>query len=190
MNNYHKGKIQKRYWAILNGTPHLHEGIIDIPLSEAASMGRYRMTVRPDYAESDIISNKPNYKGAVLKAVTEYSVLKMKGNAAMIEARPATGIKHQIRAHFGLGLNTPILGDHKYSCIKDIQKPQRIHGDILQKLDVRRSRSRDLPMCLHAKKILIPDVVEGKHICIDCNLPHFFVKIMKKLGLKPDSRIY
>jgi len=26
-----------------------------------------------------------------------------------------SGVKHQIRCHLAFGLNTPILGDHKYS---------------------------------------------------------------------------
>ena len=185
-NLFRQRKILKRYWAILNGTPNVDDGIIDIPLGSIKLKGRHRLTLQPDYSNSKV-TNKRKYKGDILPAVTEYSVLKTRGNASLVEVRPTTGFKHQIRAHLGLGLSTPILGDHKYSRIAEFNKPQKVHGDILHRLEVRSSRSRDLPVCLHAKRILIPDIIVGKYVSIDCNLPHFFVKIMKKLGLKPNK---
>ena len=187
-NLFREQKIEKRYWAILNGTPDLDEAIIEIPLGNIEIKGRHRLTLRPDYTDSNI-TNKKIFKGHILPAVTGYSVLKRKGNAALVEAKPKTGFKHQIRAHLGLGLNTPILGDHKYSRLAEFGKPQKVHGDILHKLEVRKSRSRDLPICLHAKRILIPEIIQDRHIAIDCGLPHHFVKIMKKLGLKPTSHV-
>ena len=188
-NLFHQRKIKKVYWAILNGTPDIDEGIIDIPLGEIKLKDRHRVTLRPDYSHSNV-TNKPNYKGDTFPAVTEFSVIKRKGNSCLVEARPSTGFKHQIRAHFGLGMSNPILGDHKYSRIAELEKPQKVHGDILRRLEVRRSRSRDLPLCLHAKRILIPEIVEGRHVSIECSLPHFFVRIMKKLGLKPSQMVH
>ena len=187
-NLFRERKIEKRYWAILNGTPDPEEAIIDIPLGEVNLNGRIRQTVRPDYSNS-VATNKKIYKGKILPAVTEYKVINTKGNAALVEAKTKTGIKHQVRAHFGLGLNTPILGDHKYSHVKDLGIPQKIHGDILHRLTVRKSRSRDLPFCFHAKRVLIPEIIPDRFIAIDCSLPHHFVKIMKKLGLKPNSHV-
>ena len=183
-NLFRQRKIIKKYWAILNGTPDTEQAIIDIPLGNIVLKGRHRLTLRPDYSNSNV-TNKKKDRCDILPAVTEYSVLKTKGNASLVEAKPTTGFKHQIRVHMGLGLGTPVLGDHKYSRIAEFEKPQTVHGDILRRLEVRKSRSRDLPLCLHAKQILIPDIVEGRHVSIDCNLPHFFVKIMKRLNLKP-----
>ena len=187
-NLFRQRKIQKRYWAILNGTPDVDHGIIDIPIGNIVIKGRHRLTLRPDYSNSKV-TNKRKYNGDILPAVTEYSVLKIRGNSSLVEVRPSTGFKHQIRVHMGLGLSTPILGDHKYSRISELDKPQKVHGDILQKLEVRKTLSRDLPLCLHAKQVLIPDIVEGRHVSIDCSLPHFFVKIMKNLNLKPLSHV-
>ena len=187
-NLFRERKIEKRYWAILNGTPDPEEAIIDIPLGTINLDGRMRQTVRPDYSNS-VVTNKKIYKGKIFPAVTEYKVLKTRGNAALVEAKTKTGIKHQVRAHFGLGLNTPILGDHKYSHVKELGKPQKIHGDILHRLTVRKSRSRDLPFCFHAKRVLIPEIIPDRHIGIDCSLPHHFVKIMDKLGLKPNLHV-
>ena len=187
-NLFRQRKIEKRYWAILNGTPDVEQAIIDIPLGSIELKGRHRLTLRPDYTNSNV-TNKKNINCEILPAVTEYSVIKTKGNSALVEAMPKSGFKHQIRAHLGLGLNTPILGDHKYSRVAELGKPQKVHGDILHKLEVRKSRSRDLPICLHAKRILIPEIINDGHIEIDCSLPHHFVKIMKKLGLKPSSYV-
>ena len=187
-NLFRQRKIQKRYWAVLNGTPDIDHGIIDIPLGNIVLKGRHRLTLVPDYSNSNV-TNKRKYNGDIIPAVTEYSVIKRKGNSSLVEVRPSTGFKHQIRAHMGLGLSTPILGDHKYSRISEFDKPQKVHGDILQSLGVRKTLSRDLPLCLHAKQILIPDIVEGRHVSIDCSLPYFFVKIMKNLNLKPSTHV-
>ena len=69
----------------------------------------------------------------VSPATTEYRVLSQRGNSCLVLVKPHTGVKHQIRAHMGFALNTPVLGDHKYSQIRDLGKPQRVHGDIIQR---------------------------------------------------------
>ena len=59
---------------------------------------------------------KWNQKGDETKeAVTKYSVLGERDRMAFVECHPLTGVQHQIRAHLAQALNTPILGDHKYS---------------------------------------------------------------------------
>lgn len=185
--------IEKRYWAILNGTPTPSEGIIDIPLTETQLDGRYRITVRPDYSShSGIVSNKTRRirnKSKLMPAVTEFTVLTQHNNASLVEVKPATGFKNQIRAHMGFGLNCPILGDHKFSHIKSVGMPQTVHGDILKRLGIRRTKARDLPMYLHAKKLLIPEIVQGRDVWIDAKLPHFFNKAMKTLLLKPKTAL-
>lgn len=50
-----------------------------------------------------------------MEAVTEYRVLGQRDSMALVECRPLTGVQHQIRAHLAQALNTPVLGDHKYS---------------------------------------------------------------------------
>ena len=87
----------------------------------------------------------------------------------------------------GLGLGCPVLADHKYSSVIYNGKPQKVHGDILQRLRVRESRSRDLPILLHAKRLLIP-MENEKQVKIECSLPHHFVRLMKALKLQPSTR--
>ncbi|VDP00840.1 unnamed protein product [Soboliphyme baturini] len=62
------------------------------------------------------------------------------------------GIKHQIRCHLGYGINCPIMGDHKYSSfLRHI--PQRLSSVTLQRLGIRASKARHMPMLLHASKV-------------------------------------
>jgi len=211
-NLFRQRKVAKQYWAILNGTPLPDQGIIQIPLRESGKYNkssgetsRFRIVLSPDYNQSAVVDKK-TLRGSVSPATTEYRVLAIKGNASLVLVKPHTGVKHQIRAHMGFGIGTPILGDHKYSQIRDLGKPQRVHGDILKRLGVRRSRGRDLPVFLHSKKIFLPGdlasnggsdesdddhtnaPVEGRHtkfLAIDCGLPHHFNNAMKRLKIKP-----
>ena len=96
-----------------------------------------------------------------------------------------TGRKHQIRLHLGLGLGTPILGDHKFSYPTEIGKPQKIHGDILLKLKLKKTKSRHLPIYLHARRITVPNILpNGNDLVVVATLPHFFSKTLQKLKLK------
>ncbi len=112
----------------------MKSGIISITLCEGVLPdGRRRITVQPDYSgvqSEELYGNKQKRLHRSLRkvdffpAVTEYKVLKTNVNTSLLEVKPITGFKHQVRAHLGLGLGCPILGDHKYSHIVDIGKPQ------------------------------------------------------------------
>ena len=96
-----------------------------------------------------------------------------------------TGRKHQIRLHLGLGLGTPILGDSKYSYSDKLGKPQRVMGDIVNSLKISQSKARNLPIFLHSRRVVIPEILpNGKDLVITANLPHFFSKTLKTLHLK------
>ncbi len=176
VEKFRRRQIQKTYWAIVNGTPQPGEGVIKIPLGEAKVNGRFKITVVPEGSK--------RLPSSLMPALTEYKTLKHRENRSLLEVKPVTGFKHQIRAHLGLGLGTAVLGDHKFSSVQFDGRPQKIHGDILLRLGVRRSRSRDLPIFLHAKRLLIPQD-EDKHIVIECKLPFHFNNVMKALKLAP-----
>ena len=179
-------KIEKTYWTIVNGTPQPVEAMINIPICETKVDGRYRMTVQPDYKnQSKLIKPKKISRlSANYPAVTNYRIIKSRGNAALLEVQPITGYKHQIRVHLGLGLSTPVLGDHKYSSVIFDGKPQTIHGDLLEKLDVCKAKSRHLPILLHSKSIKIPDI-ESNDVKIRCGLPSHYISVMRALKLNP-----
>ena len=82
--------------------------------------------------------------------------------------------------------NTRVIpGDHKYSYPDQLGRPQKIHGDILEKMKLRKSKSRHLPIYLHARRITIPEILpDGNNLVIVAALPHFFSKTLQKLKLK------
>lgn len=178
-------KIQKTYLSINNGTPQYESGVIDIPVGETRlEDGRSRMTVKPDWRQSTVISNKNPSRTNSACAVTDYSVLATAGNASFVESSMVTGRKHQIRAHLGLGLGVPILGDHKFSHVDKLGKPQRVMGDIVDRMKIKKTKARDLPIFLHARRIAIPDIFPDRNLVIKANLPHFFSKTLSTLKLK------
>lgn len=184
LNNMFKMKeIIKKYWAITIRTPNPAEGIINIPMAESKIGSRVRMTLKPIYDEqTSLCLRKSTLRTST--AITEYRVLDTKGNAALVELQPHTGVRHQIRCHLGFGLNCPVLGDHKYSHITKFA-PQKVPADILRNLVVRQAKARHVPMHLHAKSLVIPEINNGRNVFIDCHLPKHFVKNMNSLKLIP-----
>jgi len=186
-------KIVKCYYAITNGVPNPKEGVINIPIGEGKIGERYRSTLRPDYSskENKIITNKKTSRVLASAATTEYRVLSYNHGAALIEVLMLSGVKHQIRVHLGLGLGTPIIGDNKYSWPDQIGPPQRVKGAIVNRLGLKKSRTRNLPIFLHSKRISIPEVLtENKILTIQAVKPHFFNKMQKRLKLSEDIKSY
>ena len=178
-------KVKKNYLAVCNGTAQADSGIIDIPIGDGKFGDRVRKTLRPDYNSNKIVTNKKTSDLVHEDAVTEYTVLSSVDNASFVSTTMHTGRKHQIRLHLGLGLGTPILGDHKFSYPTEIGKPQKIHGDILQKLKLKKTKSRHLPIYLHARRITVPNILpNGNDLVVVATLPHFFSKTLQKLKLK------
>ena len=178
-------KIRKNYLAVCNGTAQAASGVIDIPIGDGKFGDRVRKTLRPDYNSNKIVTNKKTSDLVHEDAVTEYTVLSSVDNASFVSTTMHSGRKHQIRLHLGLALGTPILGDHKFSYPTEIGKPQKIHGDILQKLKLKKSKSRHLPIYLHARRVTVPRILpDGNDLVVVATLPHFFSKTLQKLKLK------
>ena len=112
-------------------------------------------------------------------AWTDYRVLASHGDSCcLMEVRPVTGFKHQIRVHLADGLMCPILGDHKFT------------GPLVRRSGVlkKKLKSLNMPprgaMLLHAYELRIPDYrVKGKSLVIRTPLPERFQSAAKKLGL-------
>ncbi|XP_050409455.1 uncharacterized protein LOC126824300 [Patella vulgata] len=176
-------EVIKKYWAITKGVPKLPEGIINIPMAEVdMGKGIHRMALKPEYQQKFYSIMKKRNINESVEAVTQYKILQQNGTAALIECQPSTGVKHQIRVHLGFGLNTPILGDHKYSHFSKLV-PQKLYGDMLQKLGIRQSKVRHVPMHLHAKSLVIPEFQDGRNLIVSAKLPQHFVTNMHRLKL-------
>ncbi len=93
--------------------------------------------------------NKTTTGEIIRKAWTEYTILKHKKDKSLLEFRPITGRKHQIRIHASSVLNAPILGDFKYG-----------------------PKKQNTGMMLHLKQVIIKDYYDvGKDLMVEAPVP-------------------
>ena len=127
-----KRKAKKTYWAIVAGTPHPQQGLIELPLVKKG-VGDREMVMPAD----------PKEFGAEV-ADTEYvTISRAAKRAAWVALRPLTGRTHQLRAHMK-AIGHPILGDPKY-------------GD-----EASAALSQGLKLQLHARRIELPHPSGGR----------------------------
>jgi 23S rRNA pseudouridine1911/1915/1917 synthase len=90
--------IERRYLALVRGTPEASRAVVDAPIGRSTRR-RTRMAVRAE--------GRP--------AQTEYEVLATgaEGRVALLECRLETGRTHQIRVHLA-AIGHPVLGDVAY----------------------------------------------------------------------------
>ena len=92
------GKVDKRYWALVEGGPVEDEGRIDLPLAR-----------RSDDPRSWWMKTDP----AGAPSLTLYRVLGRGPDLAWLELNPVTGRTHQLRVHCA-AMGWPIRGDAIY----------------------------------------------------------------------------
>uniref|UniRef100_A0A0G4G9K0 Pseudouridylate synthase RPUSD4, mitochondrial n=1 Tax=Chromera velia CCMP2878 TaxID=1169474 RepID=A0A0G4G9K0_9ALVE len=98
---------EKTYWAVLRGRPPggRREGTVRIALSSVGTHVRDASVPLPDWEGGQA-------------AVTHWRILRSAetgGGLSLVEFRPSTGRRHQIRAHCSYGLRCPVVGDTLYS---------------------------------------------------------------------------
>jgi tRNA pseudouridine32 synthase/23S rRNA pseudouridine746 synthase/23S rRNA pseudouridine1911/1915/1917 synthase len=91
------GRVEKTYWAVVEGAPPRAEGRIDLAMKKEKPKQGWKMIVAKDGQE----------------AVTEYKVLGRAEGHTWLELKPRTGRTHQIRVHCA-ALGCPVVGDHVY----------------------------------------------------------------------------
>lgn len=96
---FEAGRVAKRYIAVLDGVPQGESGTIDLALGKV-STAETGWRIVPD----------PRGK----RAVTQWQVLMVADNRALVAFTPETGRTHQIRVHAASGLGIPIVGDPHY----------------------------------------------------------------------------
>jgi len=94
---FSSGRIEKVYWAVVEGAPDASQGRIDLPLRKVTSKAGWRIVADP----------------AGQSAITDYKVLGRRLNRTWLELRPHTGRTHQIRVHCA-ATGCPILNDPLY----------------------------------------------------------------------------
>lgn len=92
------GKVEKAYWAVVEGWPDGEQGRIDLPLHKVTNKAGWRM--------------EPAAQG--LPAATLWRLMGRADGLAWLELAPQSGRTHQIRVHCASGLGCPIVGDPVY----------------------------------------------------------------------------
>ncbi len=91
------GRIDKVYWAVVEGAPPDSQGRIDVPIQKVNRKDGWRMFADP--------GGQPS--------VTDYSVLGESGGLTWMAFHPRTGRTHQIRVH-AAAIGCPLVGDAIY----------------------------------------------------------------------------
>ena len=65
---------------------------------------------------------------------------------------------------------------------------QKLYPEILQKLGVRQSKVRHVPMHLHARDLILPAFKDGRNLFLSARLPKHFEQNMKWLQLRLPSK--
>ncbi len=133
--------VNKTYLALVHGDLQPRYGVIDQPIRQ---FGSGRMGIDPK-------RGKPSR--------TEFKVLERLGNATLVEAKPITGRRHQLRVHF-YSLGHPLVGDRRY-------------GD-------KALQSRYPRLMLHARQIEI-QLLHGEKMVITAPLPTAFRAVIEKI---------
>jgi tRNA pseudouridine32 synthase / 23S rRNA pseudouridine746 synthase len=92
-----EGKVEKVYWAVVEGRPSQDQGRVDSGLRKLTRGSGWRMVADP----------------IGQRAITDYRVLGAASGRAWLELRPRTGRTHQIRVHCA-ALACPVVGDPVY----------------------------------------------------------------------------
>lgn len=128
--------VDKRYLAVCAGRP-----------DPAAGELRHWLAPKGDAEGVTRCADGP-FDGA-REAVLAYRVLETAEGFSLVEVRPVTGRRHQIRAQMARA-GHPLLGDVKYGSAR---------------------RLPDHRLALHARRLTVPHPVGGRPLELECPLP-------------------
>lgn len=146
--------LQKRYLALVIGSPRRRRGLISVPL----------VKVVIDNGKSERITVADNsHTLSGQHAVTEYRVIASSPSGyTWLELSPLTGRKHQLRVHCAEVLGTPIVGDYKYGwqAHKKLGHCLDSASDLKLGDGVSDGSVSDKQFCLHlhCKEMILPDI--------------------------------
>ena len=101
---------------------------------------------------------------------------------SLLEVRPQTGKRHQIRVHLADALLCPVLGDHLFSGPQFRQsRLLRRKIEAIAESPVGYDRKH---VFLHSYQMIIPRQGRLKPIVVTAPPPDYFVTMVNKLGLE------
>jgi 23S rRNA pseudouridine1911/1915/1917 synthase len=149
-----KHSIDRRYKAIVNGTPLRLAGTIDAPLARS-----------PNDRKKVAIVQSANAK----RAVTHWRLETKLKDAAMVECRLETGRTHQVRVHMA-SIGHPLLGDPVYG------RAGSRHGKLLKELGFQRQ-------ALHAAVLGFTHPITSASITLTSKIPDDMQRLFSELAL-------
>ena len=169
---FEEKRVEKVYMAIVHGVPNPRNGIIDYPI-------KYSLTNNNEYLYQNSNRNDDScdkkIKNTVLKqAKTLYKTIETYNNNkyALLELKPKTGRKHQLRIHCSHVLNTPIIGDKKYG-YKEYNWNNSNNKNYLKLKSQNHNTINQSPMALCSYQIKLPKEIYKQKITLN-KLPEFF----------------
>jgi tRNA pseudouridine32 synthase / 23S rRNA pseudouridine746 synthase len=153
---FKQGRIEKTYWAIVEGGPDAPQGLIDLPLGRLDATRGWWMKVDPDGAPS-----QTRWTVAGRGAVDGRAV-------AWLELEPLTGRTHQLRVHCA-AQGWPILGDSVYGTA-----PRESDPDAAPRLQ------------LLARRICVPLAKARPAVAVEAPAPAHMLDALKACGFVGD----
>jgi 23S rRNA pseudouridine1911/1915/1917 synthase len=155
-------KMEKVYWAIVNGTPAQQHGSID-----------YSIAADPQKPGKMKIYSKGK------SALSEYTVLENYRSFSLLEVKIHTGRTHQIRVHLA-GIGHSLAVDAMYG-----KRAQLTIFDIKPKAKVGAHQEEVRPLIarcsLHARSLSFQHPHTGQNLCIEAALPKDFKAVLQQL---------
>eukprot|EP00850_Spirogloea_muscicola_P006974 SM000034S12728 [mRNA] locus=s34:479583:481774:+ [translate_table: standard] len=134
--------FQRTYWAVVAGQPARAAGLIDAPLLRV---------VLDDGGSDRIVVAHKSLPGS-RAALTRYATLATSPQGiTLLELRPLTGRKHQLRVHCASALGMPIIGDRRYGWRPAEACSRAGHAGVLP---------TEPGLHLHCRQLMLPDLAQ------------------------------
>jgi 23S rRNA pseudouridine1911/1915/1917 synthase len=153
-NQFQAHSIDRRYKAIVSGSPKSPLGTVDAPLARSPT-NRTKIAIVP----AD--------KGK--RAVTHYRAITPLKDATLIECRLETGRTHQVRVHMA-SIGLPLVGDPVYGRLRPS------HRDILEELGFHRQ-------ALHAANLGFLHPIERTPLNFESKIPSDMQRLFSRLAV-------
>ncbi|RMG45401.1 MAG: RluA family pseudouridine synthase [Acidobacteria bacterium] len=150
---FERARVSKTYLAVVRGAPAADRFRIDLPLGT--------------FTRDGFIFRQGPEAERTKSARTEVRVVRRLADRALVEVRPETGRRHQIRAHLALA-GHPILGDKLYMLPDRDYRRLLLYGKLPEEAAARLGAGR---LLLHSFRLELDHPREGGRISLEAPMP-------------------